>query len=440
MRRRTFIKGMFFSIPGIYLKPLFSLCANLPEKPIGSSGFGPILVFIGDYGREIMERYKGIQSAIPVPNPCKYIRPDINMVDRFIELDHAFIGFKKLLSASLDASLLVLVFDGINHEDRALAASLSEFYRKSHRCSIIAITPNAVISSEGSLYSLVLGSRWIDYDTHARVLHSFYNVYCGCSGLGNLVCMKAHLDVFKVEQFNRGQIIQAVSFRSFNDEVYKKLKQGCANIISRLIVNACQNTLLFAIIEMPAGIEKPIEAYERIILELHGGFEEYFSGLPHPNLRDNEFRLTLLKLTQESSVIQEMTSDGCIEIPKWCRGRIRASGTNAVIVLAGDDYGMAYDMAEWKDLRTQLSKASENSGCMQKFENRLLDNAHECKCDDNWGILLPEYLRRHLRDSKKLVVVNREDHFEIWSLENWEAANPTIRGFKGGKTLLDNSI
>ena len=85
MKRRTFIKGMFFSIPGVYLKPIASLCSNIPVKPIGSLGFDTVLVFIGDYDREIMTRYKGIQSAMPVPNPCKYIRPDINMVDRFVE-------------------------------------------------------------------------------------------------------------------------------------------------------------------------------------------------------------------------------------------------------------------------------------------------------------------------------------------------------------------
>jgi hypothetical protein len=298
MKRRAFVKGLVFSIPGIYLNPMTALCTGgsnqeqwlvTPEE----AGSRPFIIFIGDYGRSVMGQYLKPQSAYPIARPCRHVRPDINLVSDFIYID----GYQDLALPKLDNSLLMIVLDGFIYEDRKLAAILATYYQQAKGNYIIAIVPNASIGSKTSLYSLVLNVRRIDYDTAARVIHSFYNTYCSCSGLGNLVCMKVHIDDFKSEKIRQGQVIKAVSFNSFKDPVYQNLKQESPSTVSNLVATTGQDTYLYAIIEMPVSIENPFKAWKKIMSDLSGGFEDDFDCLPHPSLPGNSFRLTLFRLS-----------------------------------------------------------------------------------------------------------------------------------------------
>lgn len=271
--------------------------ASMSENITGPQNSGPFFVFIGDYGRQIMTRYKRIQSAQTVLHPCSHIRPDINMVDRIVELDNTDTEFEELLIVSSNAGLVVFVFDGFINEDGTLAALLAEVYRNLPlRNFIIAVTPNASINSKTSPYNLVLEMCRVDYDIPAQMLRSFYNVYCGCSRIGNLVCMKADLDHFRYARISRGQVLAAVSFKSFSDPVYLKLKQDTSLTAAHLVATADQNSFLYAIIEMPINIANPLQTMEKIEFELSGGMVDLFCSLPHPSRSATGFRITLLKL------------------------------------------------------------------------------------------------------------------------------------------------
>lgn len=293
MKRRTFVKGLFFCIPSIYLNPVLSLCTKLPDVRLSQENSRAFLIFIGEYGRKIMNQCLRMQPTWQVIRPCLHTRADINLVNDLIYMD----GSKDLAPPLLSKSLIIIVFDGFVYEDRKLAALLATYYQQAQGNYAIAIVSNASINIKKSLYNLVLTQRWMDYDIPARVIRSLYNTYCGCSGIGNLVCLKAHLDDFGYAHVSSGQVLAAVSFRSFDDPVYRKLKLDASLATFRIVETEYQNALLYAIIEMPAKIKDPIHAMEKIEFELSGGNVDHFRSLPHPNATDGTFRLTLLKLT-----------------------------------------------------------------------------------------------------------------------------------------------
>jgi len=75
MKRRTFVKGLFFSFPSLYLHPVMSLCTSGQDKnqwivtPEEASS-RPFIIFIGDYGRKVMDQYIKTQSVYPIARPC----------------------------------------------------------------------------------------------------------------------------------------------------------------------------------------------------------------------------------------------------------------------------------------------------------------------------------------------------------------------------------
>ena len=65
-----------------------------------------------------MTRCKKLQLDQQVFRPCKYIRPDINLIDRIVEIDYTNFDFGNLLVAGFNASLVIFVFDGFVFEDQ----------------------------------------------------------------------------------------------------------------------------------------------------------------------------------------------------------------------------------------------------------------------------------------------------------------------------------
>lgn len=292
MKRRTFVKGLLFGIPSIYLNPVLSLCTKLPDVDPKPTASRPFLIFIGEYSRRVMEQYLKMQPVLPIMRPCRYTRLDINLVNDFIYMD----GAQDIVPPALNKSLIIIVFDGFVYADRKLAATLATYYQKSKDNYVAAIVPNASISTKKGLYDLVLNQRWMDYEIPARVIRSLYNTYCGCSGLGNLVCLKTHLEDFKYACVSSGKTLAAISFKSFNDPVYRKLKLEASRIAASMVSTEYQNALLYAIIEMPDNIVKPLQTLEKIEFELSGGNVDHFRCLPHPSVPGPYFRLTLLNL------------------------------------------------------------------------------------------------------------------------------------------------
>ncbi|MBA3036438.1 MAG: division/cell wall cluster transcriptional repressor MraZ [Desulfobacterium sp.] len=114
-----------------------------------------------------------------------------------------------------------------------------------------------------------------------------------------------------------------------------------------------------------------------------------------------------------------LDSKGRIIIPSRFREIIRNTENDGVVISRMDGTLYAYTSEEWKKIEHKILSLAEKTESMRRFRRVFIGAAFECFCDKNDRILIPPTLRQYAGLEKDMVLVGALDHFEIWSLGNW---------------------
>ncbi len=114
---------------------------------------------------------------------------------------------------------------------------------------------------------------------------------------------------------------------------------------------------------------------------------------------------------------------GRIIIPSRFRDVIKAGGGNGVMVSRMDRCLFAYTYTEWNKIENRVLSLSEQNDNMRRFRRVFVGGASDCVCDKQGRILIPPVLRHYAELDKDIVLVGVLNHFEIWSLIQWEEEN-----------------
>lgn len=113
-------------------------------------------------------------------------------------------------------------------------------------------------------------------------------------------------------------------------------------------------------------------------------------------------------------------------IPSRFRDLIRAGGGDSVMITRLDGSLYACTLNEWAKIEQRMAALAETSDYIRRFRRVFGGNAHDCTCDKQGRVLIPPSLRAYAQLGKEIVLVGVQNHFEIWSHENWEKENQTM--------------
>jgi MraZ protein len=98
-------------------------------------------------------------------------------------------------------------------------------------------------------------------------------------------------------------------------------------------------------------------------------------------------------------------------------------GDEFVVTKGLDGCLFVYVNSEWKALEEKLHALPLTNANARKFTRFFLAGATSCEVDKQGRILLPAILREFAQIDKDAVLVGVGSRIEIWSKENWLAAN-----------------
>lgn len=108
---------------------------------------------------------------------------------------------------------------------------------------------------------------------------------------------------------------------------------------------------------------------------------------------------------------------GRLAIPVKFRSEL-AGG--AVITRGLDNCLFLYAVSEWKNLADKLSKLPIGQANIRAFSRLMLAGAMDAIPDKQGRIIIPDYLRKFGKISKKVILAGLYSRIEIWDEEEWE--------------------
>ncbi len=105
----------------------------------------------------------------------------------------------------------------------------------------------------------------------------------------------------------------------------------------------------------------------------------------------------------------------------------------AVITRGLDNCLFLYPIEEWKVLADKLSKLPIGQANTRAFARLMLAGAMDATLDKQGRIIVPDYLRKFGKISKKIVLAGLYNRIEVWSESEWEK-------FKGNAEKSSNDI
>jgi len=105
----------------------------------------------------------------------------------------------------------------------------------------------------------------------------------------------------------------------------------------------------------------------------------------------------------------------------------------AVITRGLDNCLFLYPIEEWKVLADKLSKLPIGQANTRAFARLMLAGAMDATLDKQGRILVPDYLRKFGKISKKIVLAGLYNRIEVWGENEWEK-------FKNGAEKSSNDI
>ena len=101
-------------------------------------------------------------------------------------------------------------------------------------------------------------------------------------------------------------------------------------------------------------------------------------------------------------------------------------GQKAVITRGIDRCLFLYPLKEWQRLAERLSKLPLSQSDARGFVRIMLAGAMEVRLDKLGRILIPDYLKKYARLTKKVVVAGLYNRIEIWDAKMWNTYKTKI--------------
>lgn len=92
----------------------------------------------------------------------------------------------------------------------------------------------------------------------------------------------------------------------------------------------------------------------------------------------------------------------------------------AVITKGLDNCLFLYSMDEWGKLADKLSRLPIGQADTRAFARLMLAGAMDAQLDKQGRIIIPDYLRKFAKISKKAVLAGLYSRIEIWDEAEWE--------------------
>ena len=105
----------------------------------------------------------------------------------------------------------------------------------------------------------------------------------------------------------------------------------------------------------------------------------------------------------------------------------------AVITRGLDNCLFLYPIEEWKVLAEKLSKLPIGQANTRAFARLMLAGAMDATLDKQGRVIIPDYLRKFGKISKKIVLAGLYNRIEVWGENEWEK-------FKGSAEKSSNDI
>lgn len=108
---------------------------------------------------------------------------------------------------------------------------------------------------------------------------------------------------------------------------------------------------------------------------------------------------------------------GRLAIPVKFREELKGG---AVVTKGLDGCLFLYTITEWKILADKLSKLPISQANTRAFARLMLAGAMDVSLDKQGRIVIPDYLRKYVNLSKKVVINGLYNRLEIWDEDAWE--------------------
>jgi MraZ protein len=92
----------------------------------------------------------------------------------------------------------------------------------------------------------------------------------------------------------------------------------------------------------------------------------------------------------------------------------------AVVTKGLDGCLFLYTIAEWKILADKLSHLPISQANTRAFARLMLAGAMDVSLDKQGRIMIPDYLRKYVSLSKKVIINGLYNRLEIWDEDTWE--------------------
>lgn len=297
MQRRNFVKGLLFTVPALYIRPLACM-GDLLKTVSMEPPQDLVIYFMGQYGRHVFESFRHLRRQYPILNRCDHVSMDVNSEDGFILVtDHH--DPLDLLMKSTSANVACFVMGVRQPDAMALADSICKVLRKSSSPIIMCLTPfKSNLPAEGT-FNLTVNTCARGYDLSAHLLLVLYNTYLGCGMMGNNQCLKVLFDIADFDNnvyqatvgmaHEKGKLDKIDAFK-FVADAFCYLKNPFSNhAIGRI----------FGIVEMSRLEMHVIPFYSKVlntISQISGRDESDCHLICHLGIVKPEVRLTILNL------------------------------------------------------------------------------------------------------------------------------------------------
>jgi len=95
-------------------------------------------------------------------------------------------------------------------------------------------------------------------------------------------------------------------------------------------------------------------------------------------------------------------------------------GKKAVITKGLDNCLFLFPMKEWEKLAEKLGRLPLAQADARGFARFMLAGAADVTIDSLGRILIPDYLKKHAKMQKKVVITGLSNKIEIWDKKEWD--------------------
>lgn len=108
---------------------------------------------------------------------------------------------------------------------------------------------------------------------------------------------------------------------------------------------------------------------------------------------------------------------GRLAIPVKFREELKGG---AVVTKGLDGCLFLYPLSEWRILADKLSQLPISQANTRAFARLMLAGAMDVSLDKQGRVMIPDYLRKYINLSKKVIINGLYNRLEIWDEDTWE--------------------